>query len=73
MKDACCIIYSGIGSNPWWEHKQLLIQVDKVIEIFKDAHPDCIALFVFNQSSMHTLLKDDALYAFDINRLNGGT
>jgi len=73
VKDACHIIYPGMGSDPWWDHKQHLVQVDKAIEIFKEAHPNCIALFVFNQSSAHTSLRDDALHAFDMNQSNGGT
>jgi hypothetical protein len=72
VKDAHRIIYPGIGSDPWWDHKQLLVQVDKVIKIFEEAHPNCIALFVFDQSSAHTSLGEDALRAFDMNRLNGG-
>jgi len=72
VKDACHIIYPGVGGDPWWDHIQLLVQVDKVIEIFEEAHPDCIVLFVFNQSSVHTSLGDNALCAFNMNRLNGG-
>ena len=72
VKDACCIIYPGVGGNPWWDHAQLLVQVDKAIAIFKEAHPDCVALFVFDQLSMHALLGPDALRVFDMNRSNGG-
>jgi hypothetical protein len=72
VKDARCIIYPGVGGNPWWDHVQLLAQVDKVTAIFEEAHPDCIALFVFDQSSAHALLGADALRAFDMNRSNGG-
>ena len=48
IKDAQTIIYPGVGSDPWWEHTQLLVQVDKVIAIFEEAHPGCEALFIFN-------------------------
>jgi len=72
VKDAHCIIYPSVGDDPWWDHKQLLVQVDKVIKIFEEAHSNCIVLFVFNQSSAHALLGDDALHAFDMNRSNGG-
>ncbi len=61
-----------MGANVWWDHAQLLMQVDKVIEIFEEMHPNCVALFVFDQSSMHALLGPDALCAFDMNRSNGG-
>ena len=72
VKDTQCIIYLGMGADTWWDHTQLLVQVDKVIEIFEEVHPNCVTLFVFNQSSAHTSLGDDALCAFDMNRSNGG-
>jgi hypothetical protein len=72
VKDACCIIYPGVSGNPWWDHVQLLAQVDKAIAIFEEAHPNCITLFVFDQLSVHALLGPDALCAFDINKSNGG-
>src|SRR6267142_2244582 len=72
VKDAQCVTYPGAGSDPWWDHAQLLVQVDKVITIFEEAHPGCIALFVFDQSSAHASLGPDALHAFDINKTNGG-
>src|SRR6266851_4011510 len=72
VKDARCIIYPGVSSDLWWDHVQLLMQVDKAIVIFEEVHPNCIALFVFNQSSTHTSLRPDALRAFDMNQSNGG-
>ncbi len=72
MKDMRCIIYLGMGTNTWWDHTQLLVQVDKAIEIFEEAHPNCVALFVFNQSSAHASLRHDALRAFEMNKSNGG-
>ncbi|SRR6266851_4981365 len=72
VKDAHCIIYPGVGGNPWWDHVQLLMQVDKAIAIFEEAHLNCIALFVFDQLSAHASLGLDALCAFDMNRSNGG-
>ena len=72
QKDAWCITYPGVGGDPWWDHAQLLVQVDKAITIFEAAHPGCIALFVFDQSSAHVLLGPDALRAFDMNKTNGG-
>jgi hypothetical protein len=72
VKDARCVIYPGMGSNAWWDHAQLLMQVNKAIEIFEEVHPNCIALFVFNQLSAHALLGPDALQAFDMNKSNGG-
>ena len=72
VKDAHCITYPGAQGDPWWDHTQLLAQVDKAIAIFKKAHPNCVALFVFDQSSAHALLALDALCVFDMNERNGG-
>jgi hypothetical protein len=43
-----------------------------VIRIFEAAHPNCQALFIFDQSSAHASLPEDALRAFDMNKSNGG-
>src|SRR5712691_3105752 len=48
VKDAHCITYPGSHGDAWWDHAQLLVQVNKAIVIFEEAHPDCIALFVFD-------------------------
>jgi hypothetical protein len=42
-----------------------------MISIFNKAYPGCIALFVFDQSSVHASLRPDALCAFDMNKGNG--
>ena len=72
IKDAQTIIYPGTGSDPWWDHTQLLVQVDKAITIFNKAHLGCEGVFIFNQSSAHGLLRLDALCAFNMNKSNGG-
>ena len=72
VKDVQHIIYPRVGGNAWWDHDQLLMQVDKAILIFEEVHPGCIALFVFDQSSAHTSLGPDALRAFNMNKSNGG-
>ena len=72
IKDAQTIIYPGVGSDPWWDHTQLLVQIDKAISIFKEAHLECVALFVFDMSSAHASLRPDALCVFNINKSNGG-
>ena len=66
------IIYPGANGDAWWNTEQLLKQVKRAIQIFETAHPDCIALFIFNQSSAHTSLPPDALKAFEMNKSNGG-
>ena len=72
VKDARCITYPGSAGDPWWDHAQLLVQVDRAIGIFEEAHPNCVALFVFDHSSAHASLGPDALRAFDMNKSNGG-
>src|SRR6267142_2751321 len=51
VKDARCITYPGANGDPWWEHNQLLAQVDKAISIFEELHPGCVALFIFDPSA----------------------
>ncbi|KAF8230683.1 hypothetical protein L208DRAFT_111515 [Tricholoma matsutake] len=47
-------------------------QIKYAIEIFESAHPDCEALFIFDQSSAHASLPPDALKAFEMNKSDGG-
>ncbi|KAF9503576.1 hypothetical protein BS47DRAFT_1374469 [Hydnum rufescens UP504] len=72
VHDAQVIIHPGAAGNPYWDMKQLLAQVEVAISIFNASHPDCQALFIFNQSSAHALLSPNALHAFDMNKANGG-
>jgi hypothetical protein len=66
------IIYPGANDDAWWDNEQLLTQVKEAIQIFKLAHPNCICLFVFDQSSSHASLPPDTLKAFDMNKTDGG-
>ena len=67
VKEACKIIFPGLNGDPYWDCDQLIEQVKtKAILIFKEAHPGCQALFIFNQSSAHAALPPDALKAFDM-------
>lgn len=73
-KDAQILTYPG-GSNghPWWDSGQLVSQVgDVAIPIFEEANPGKQALFIFDQSSAHAALPQDALKAFEMNKSNGG-
>jgi hypothetical protein len=72
IQDAHKVIYPGSNGDPWWDTDQLLVQVKSALEIFEAAHPDCQALFVFDQSSAHASLPPDALKAFTMNKSNGG-
>ncbi|KZV59374.1 hypothetical protein PENSPDRAFT_695199 [Peniophora sp. CONT] len=46
--------------------------MDDTLSIFEEAHPGCVALFIFDQSSAHASLGDDALRAFEMNKGDGG-
>lgn len=72
VEDARKIIYPGSNGDPWWDTEQLIQQVERAIKIFEKAHPDCTALFIFDQSSAHVSLPADALRAFEMNKSNGG-
>ena len=72
VKDTWCITYLGTGGDLWWDHVQLLVQVNWVMAIFEEAHPECVVLFLFDHSSTHALLRPDALHAFNMNKSNRG-
>jgi len=72
VKDARYITHPGAQGDAWWDHAQLLAQVNKSITIFEEVHPGCVALFIFDQSSAHASLTSDVLRAFDMNKTNGG-
>ena len=72
VDEARKIIFPGSNGDAWWDTEQLLAQVKHAIEVFEKAHPNCIALFIFDQSSAHASLGPDALKAFDMNKSDGG-
>ena len=72
LKDTQCITYLGANGDPWWDHHQLLAQIDNAMAIFEELHPGCTALFIFDQSSAHASLGSDALRAAGMNKTNGG-
>jgi hypothetical protein len=49
----------------------LLAQVKHAIAVFEKAHPNCVSLYVFDQSSAHASLPLDALKAFEMNKSDG--
>ena len=60
------VIHGGTPNNLWIRY------VRSAIEIFETAHPDCQALFIFDQSSAHASFPPDALKAFKTNKSDGG-
>ncbi|KIK25458.1 hypothetical protein PISMIDRAFT_28803 [Pisolithus microcarpus 441] len=71
-EEAWEIIYHSANGDAWWDTEQLLKQVKHAIHVFEAAHPDCVSLFVFDQSSSHASLPPDVLKAFEMNKSNGG-
>jgi hypothetical protein len=72
VDEARKIIFPGSNGDACWDTEQLLIQVKHAIEVFEKAHINCVALFIFDQSSAHASLGHDALKAFEMNKSNGG-
>ena len=67
VTDACKIIYPGKNSDRWWDMSQLLEQLEKAIDIFEYIHPGAVGVFVFDCSSAHEALSEDAL---NVNNMN---
>ena len=72
LEEAQKIIFPGANGDPWWDAAQLIVQVEHAIGVFEKAHPNCVCLFVFDQSSAHASLAPDALHAFEMNKSDGG-
>ena len=72
MNKAWKIIYPRSNGDAWWDTEQLLAQVKHAVEVFEKVHLNCVALFIFDQSSAHASLGPDALKAFETNKSNGG-
>jgi len=72
LKDARKFIYPRANRDPWWDTKQLLVQLKDAIDIFELKHPGCVGVFVFDQSSAHNSHGEGALNAFDMNLGPGG-
>ena len=71
-RDARKIIYPGANGDPWWNTKQLLVQVKDALDIFEESFPGCIAVLVFDQSLVHASYREGALNAFEMNLNLGG-
>jgi hypothetical protein len=61
------IIYPGKGFDAWWDLPQLIKQLTVMIKIFELTHPNCTAVFTFDQSSAHEGFAEDAL---NVNKMN---
>ena len=69
------IITSGKedSDDGWWRSEHMADQLDNhVVPVFDDMHPDCVAVFMFDNSSNHKELPDDALDTENLNLSDGG-
>lgn len=55
---------AGEGRDGWWTHKDMVKQLEEdVLGLFESLHPNCTAVFLFDNSSNHGAYADDALVA----------
>jgi hypothetical protein len=67
------LIKPGKNHDGYWDCEDLVAQTrDRAIPIFKILHPECDALFVFDNSSGHLAFAPDALVANRLNLSDGG-
>ena len=65
------IFFPGNSSGDgYWTNKDLTNQLNDVIPLFDELHPNCVGIFAFDQSSNHKAFADDALLA---SKMNSGT
>jgi hypothetical protein len=70
--EACKIIYPGKGLDIWWDLPQLLQQIKHALAVFEHTYPDCVGIWVFDQSSAHKGYADNALNINSMNINPGG-
>jgi hypothetical protein len=71
--ETVCIIKPGKNTDGYWTNKDLAEQLEqRALPIFKILHPDCIRLFLFDNSQNHHALPPDALKASALNLKDGG-
>jgi len=46
--DARKIIYPGSNGDLWWDTKQLLVQITRMLDIFEQKYPNYIAILIFD-------------------------
>ena len=66
------IIYPGKNHDAWWDLKQLMDQMQHAINIFEYLHPDKVGIWLFNCSSAHEGIAEDALNINNMNINPGG-
>ncbi|OAD08036.1 hypothetical protein MUCCIDRAFT_158274 [Mucor lusitanicus CBS 277.49] len=62
---------AGDGIEGWWTYYLMVKQLEKqAIGLFEALHPNCTAVFLFDNSSNHGAYSDDALVASRMTLLN---
>jgi len=71
--DATEIIRPGANSDGYWTNADLVKQTkEKALPLFQVLHPNCDALFMFDNSANHHAFPPDALVASRLNLKDGG-
>ena len=71
--DSTTIIKPGSGGEGFWTNADLVNQTKiKALPIFQILHPECDALFMFDNSANHHAFAPDALVASRLNLKDGG-
>jgi hypothetical protein len=67
------IIQPGVNQDGYWTSADIAKQLSTtVIPIFNILHPDCEAVFVFDNSTNHSTYSPDALITKNLNIKDGG-
>jgi hypothetical protein len=70
---ATAIITPGKNDDGWWKAEHLVEQFKtKAIPMFEKLHPNCAAVFLFDNSTNHGAFADDALNVSKMNLNPGG-
>ena len=62
----------GKNSDGWWKNENLVAQFDKAVERLNKLHPDCVGVFIFDNSQNHNANANNALIVKRMNLSNGG-
>ena len=66
-------IKPGKNADGYWTNKDLVEQVQVTQTLFEILHPNCVALFAFDNSQNHRAMAPNALVAKRLNLADGGS
>jgi hypothetical protein len=66
-------IKPGVNKDGYWVNDDVIAQVQDMLSLWEARHPDCTGVFMFDHSSNHMKLPDDALRTSVMNAGSGGT